>query len=253
MRPALGSAGLFGLSVICVSRSLAAVVASISLAAGLAACGSSGPPRSAQQTLDQFLRASAAGDGARACALLSTQAQGEVATGSACEDGVKAGASVYGSIIKQIRVTDLKVAGRSATGTSTLNGQPTARFTLSRSSGQWLITEERRLAVALPSDGGGPSEVHVESVAGCLNGHVGSVDNGGLDATGGAHVVLSVGAGGQPSAEIDVFATAMSALSGYKAIKALDAGLPTKLASTSVVVYFKPLSASKRRVIEACA
>jgi hypothetical protein len=231
---------------------MAAVAASLALGVALAACGSSAPPRTAEQTLDQFLRASASGDGAKACALLSTRAQGQVVAGTSCEDGVRAGASVYGSIIKQIKVTDLTVTGRTATGTSTLNGQPTATFTLSRNGGQWLITDERRVAVTLPSAAPGPSEARVEAVAGCLDSAVGSVDNGGLDSTGGAHVVLSVGAGGEPAAEIDVFATAMSALSGYKAIKSLDSGLPVKLASTSVVVYFRSVAAAERRRIQSC-
>jgi hypothetical protein len=241
-----------GLSFICMSRSLAAVAVSVSLAVALAACGSSAPPRSAQQTLDQFLRASAAGDGAKACALLSTHAQGEVVAGSSCEDGVRAGARVYGSIIKQIRIDDLKISGRTATGTSTLNGQPTATFVMSRRNGLWLITEEHRVEVTLPSAAAGPSESQVETVAGCLDNVAGTVDNSGLDSTGGAHVVLSIAPGGEPVAEVDVFATAMSALSGYKAIKAIDAAAPTKLASTSVVVYFKTLSAHQRRQIEAC-
>jgi hypothetical protein len=231
-----------------MSRSLAAVVASVSLAVALAACGSSAPPRSAQQTLDQFLHASAAGDGAKACALLSADAQG-----ASCEAGVRLGASTYGSIIKQIRIADLKVTGRTATGTSTLNGRPTATFVMSRKTGEWLITEEHRVEVALPSAAAGPSEARVEAVAGCLDNAVGTVDNGGLDSTGGAHVVLSIAPGGEPVAEVDVFATAMSALSGYKAVKALVAGLPTKLASTSVVVYFKAVSAHQRRLIEACS
>jgi hypothetical protein len=232
---------------------MAAVAASVALGVALAACGSSAPPRTAEQTLDQFLRASASGDGAKACALLSTQARGEEVVGSSCEQGVETGARVYGSLIKQIRVGELRVTGRIAAGTSTLNGQPTATFTLSRKTGQWLITAERRVAVTLPSGAVGPSETRVERVAGCLNNTVGSVDNGGLDSTGGAHVALSVGTGGEPAAEIDVFASAMSALSGYKSIKALDAGMPTRLASTSVVVYLKPLSARERRLIEACA
>jgi hypothetical protein len=235
-----------------MSRSLAAVATTLALAVALAACGSGAPPRSAQQTLDQFVRASAAGDGAKACALLSTHAQGEVVAGASCEQSVKTGASTYGSIIKQIRIDDLKISGLRATGTSTLNGQPTATFTLSRVGGRWLIIAEHRVSVVPSTAAAGPSEARVEAVAGCLDRAVGSVDNGGLDATGGAHVVLSVGAGGEPAAEVDVFATAMSALSGYKAIKSIDAGMLVRLTSTSVVAYFKTLSASQRRRIEAC-
>jgi hypothetical protein len=228
-----------------MSRSLAAVATTLVLGVALAACGSGAPPRSAQQTLDQYLRASAAGDGAKACALLSTP-------GVSCEQSVRTGAGTYGSIIKQIKIADLKITGLRATGTSTLNGQPTATFTLSRVGGHWLITAEHRVTVVPSTGEAGPSEARVEAVAGCLDHAVGSVDNGGLDATGGAHVVLSVGAGGEPAAEVDVFSTAMSALSGYKAIKSIDAGMPVKLASTSVVAYFKPLPASQRRRIEAC-
>jgi hypothetical protein len=234
-----------------MSRFLAGTAACAVTVIALAACGS-GSPGSPRETIDTFLRASASGDGAKACAQLSSRAQGEVVAGASCEDGVAAGARTYGSIIKQIRVGDLRVQGRFATGASILDGRPTATFRLSKASGRWLIVTERRLGATVPTASVGPSEARVAQVAGCLDGPFGTIDNGGRDGTGGAHVVLSVVSGGYPIAEVDVFASASAALAGYKAINAYDGGLDTKLASTSVVAYFAKLPAGKQRRIEAC-
>jgi hypothetical protein len=235
-----------------MSRVLAGTVV-CAITVVIAACGAGGSPGSPRATIDTFLRASASGDGAKACAQLSSEAQGEVVSGASCEDGVAAGAHTYGSIMKQIRVSDLKVQGTTATGTSTLNGMPTATFRLSKASGHWLIVDERRVGITVSTASVGPPAARVAQVAGCLDGPFGTVDNAGRDGTGGAHAVLSVDSGGYPIAEVDVFASASSALAGYKAISAYDGGLETKLASTSVVVYFTKLSADKQHRIEACA
>jgi hypothetical protein len=58
---------------------------------------------------------------------------------------------------------------------------------------------------------------------------------------------------GSTAAEVNVFSSALAALSGYKAIGAYEAGRTTKLASASVIVYFKQLPASRRSKIEACS
>lgn len=50
--------------------------------------------------------------------------------GVSCERGIKLGAGLDSSIIKQIKITDLKTQGNTASGTATLNGQPTATFQL---------------------------------------------------------------------------------------------------------------------------
>jgi hypothetical protein len=283
--------------MISIGRSLGAS-AGIALAAiAVAGCGSSGPPSTPQRTIETFVRASAAGDAATACAQLSAQAKREVMQGVSCEQGIRLGASVYGSIIKQIQVTGLTTLDQSATGISTLNGLPTATFKLRRRGGRWLIVDEHRAssstassspassfaagsspassspassspassspassspassstAGALAADSSGPSESRVETVAGCLDGTFEAVDDSGPDSTGGvAHVVLVVSIGGQSVAEVDVFASALAALSGYETIKAYEGSLTTKLASTSVIVYLKTVPADKQQAIESC-
>ena len=204
------------------------------------------------QTIQTFLRASATGDAKKACSQLSRQAQGEVAHGYSCQQGIAAGASVYASIIKQIKVANLRVHETSATATSVLNGQPTATFELRKQGGQWVIVSERRVPSAgYPTRSTGPSLARVETVAACLD-KKWTVDNGGLDSTGGTpHVVLTVSDNGSPAAEVNVFASALAALSGFKAMATYE-NAPTKLASSSVVVYDQSLPAAAHKQIEAC-
>jgi hypothetical protein len=240
-----------------IGRSLAASAGIAVAAIAIAGCGSSGPPSTPRRTIETFLRASAAGDAPTACVQLSAHATGEVMQGVSCEQGITLGASVYGPIIKQIQVSGVTTQGDSATGNSTLNGLPTATFKLRKQGGEWLIVDERRasssIAGALAANSSGPSASRVETIAGCLDGAFGAVDNGGLDTTGGvAHVLLTVSSGGQSIAEVDVFASALAALSAYKAITAYERTLTTKLASTSVIVYLKTVPAGKRHTIEAC-
>src|ERR1700716_2047405 len=90
-------------------------------------------------TIDTFLAASARGDAATACSQLSPQARVEVIKGVSCAQGIRAGAGVYGSIIKQMGVSGLTVQGTTAIGTSMLNGRPTASFRLRQQDGGWLI------------------------------------------------------------------------------------------------------------------
>jgi limonene-1,2-epoxide hydrolase len=205
-------------------------------------------------TLQTFLDASATGDAAKACSQLSRQAQGQVVSGASCKHGITAGATAYGAIIKQIKVANLQVHETSATATSVLNGRPTATFELRRQGGKWLIVSQHRVASAgYPTRSSGPSVSHVEAVAGCLDKANWTVDNGGLDSTGGTpHVVLTVSHNGAPAAEVDVFASALAALSGYNSITTLEGNGPTQLASSSVVLYHRALPAAARKQIEAC-
>jgi hypothetical protein len=240
--------GKVGIAIVAVSFTIAVVVSS---------CGSSGPASTPIGTINTFLQASASGDAAKACAQLSPQAQGEVVQGVSCRQGIKDGALVYGSIIKQITVTGLSVHGTTATATSMLNGHPTATLMLRKQGGKWIIVQERRVssspAATATSNSSGPTQAQVAAVAGCLDQTFETVDNGGLDDTGNVpHVVLSVDAGGSSAAEVDVFASALAALSGYRPIKNYEGSLTTKLASTSVIVYLKSLTAGQQRAIEAC-
>jgi hypothetical protein len=236
---------------------LGVVAAGAALAAFWLAPSGPGVAATPRGTMEAFLRASGTGDARTACALLSPHARTQVAKGLTCVEGIASGASVYGPIIRQIRVAGLTIRGSTATATSTLDGRATARFALERGDGRWVIVDERRVGSPVASAAGtgssGPSEARVAAVAGCLGSSFGAVDNGGLDHTGGAaHVILSVGTGGSTAAEINVFSSALAALSGYKAIGASAAGLTTKLASASVIVYLKQLLANRRSTIEAC-
>jgi limonene-1,2-epoxide hydrolase len=234
----------------------AGLLLGVLVASALVGCGS-GTSSTPRRTIDTFLQASALGDGSTACAQLTPQARGEVVKGLSCQQGIADGASVYGAIIGQIKVGTVSVQGSTATGTSVLNGRTTATFRLSRREGKWLIVDEQRVAAASENAAGAdtppPTEARVEAVAGCLDDAFGLVDNAGMDSTGGVpHSVLTVNAGGTPAAEVDVFSTALAALSDYRRIQSARAGKPTVLASTSVVVYVQQLTARKRHTVEAC-
>jgi limonene-1,2-epoxide hydrolase len=236
---------------------LGVVAAGAAVAAFWLAPSGPGIAATPRVTMEAFLHASATGDARTACRLLSPHARTQVATGATCVAGIRLGVSVYGPIIKQIRVSDLAVHGSSATASSTLDGRRTASFELRKQGGAWVIVDERRVgsptAGSADSGSSGPSEARVEAVAGCLDRSFGVVDDGGLDDTGGtAHAILSVDTAGSTAAEVNVFSSALTALSGYRPIATREAGLTTTLASASVIVYFKSLSAGERRTIEAC-
>jgi hypothetical protein len=237
---------------------LGAVAAAAALAAFWVAPSGPGVAATPRGTMNAFLHASATGDARTACGLLSPHARTQVAKDATCVNAIDTGVSVYGPIIRQIRLGGLIVRGSTATATSTLDGRATATFALRRQDEKWLIVDERRapspIAAATGTGSSGPSAARVAAVAGCLDNASGVVDNGGLDNTGAtAHVVLSVQEGGSTAAEVNVFSSALAALSGYKAIGAYEAGRPTRLASASVVVYFKQLPAGRRSEIEACS
>ncbi len=242
-------------------RRVAPIVAALALTAvAVAGCGSSGSSGSPEQTIRTFLSAAAAGDGATACAQLSAQAKAQVVQGTSCEQGIKLGSALYGSTIKQIKITGLKTEGSTASGTATLNGQATATFRLSKSGGKWLIVGEQRTGTSGSTGSPGatgsarPSETRVTAVAHCLEKTFGLVDNFGSDTTGGVpHVVLGVNIARRSAAVINVFASPSVATSGYPGIKTHEAPLTTKLDGGLVIVYFKPLPADKQRSIEACS
>jgi hypothetical protein len=238
-----------------IARNVLILVAAFAVTTFVLSSWGSGRPSRPESTIETFLRAAATGDGAKACAQLSPAAQREVVATGRCVDGILAGANTYGSIIAQMKITGLKVSGDTATAFSSLNGQPTATFTLHKSHGKWMIVQEQQVKSAIGAGHGsaGPPESRVEEVAACLDKSFGIVDNGGLDGTGGvSHVALSVDSGGSSAAEIDVFESALVALSGYQGIKTYVHPLQTRLAGGSVIVYLKALPTAKQRQIEAC-
>lgn len=220
----------------------------------LAGCGggSSGSP---EQTIGTFLNAAASGDGATACAQLSPQAQAQVAQGVSCEQGIKLSSALYSSIIKQVKVTGVKTRGTTASGTSTLNGQPIATFRLSKSGGRWLIVSEQRTGASgnFGSGAAGPSQARVDAVLQCLEKTFGAVEDAGSDSTGGVpHAVLSVDVNRLSAAEVNVFSSPSAASSGYPGIKTHEGALTTALEGGLVIVYFKTIPAGKRSSMEAC-
>jgi hypothetical protein len=213
------------------------------------------PPSSPERTIQTFLHAATTGDGATACAQLSAQAKREVVQGADCQAGIRLGASMYGSIIGQLKMSGLRVTGDTATATSTLSGHPTATFQLKKTRGKWLIVQEQRVTAAAKAGArsAAPAEARVESVASCLDQRFGAVEDAGLDSTGGVpHAVLSVDVGGYSAAEVDVFASALAAVSGYPGIKTAARGLSTDIAGASVIVYLHPLTAAQQDTITSC-
>jgi len=235
------------------------VVAVVGVFAGfvITAFTSSSTPSTPGRTLQTFLNASASGDAQTACAQLSPQARAQVVPGTSCVQGIHDGAQVYASIIKQITVDGPRIEGSVATATTLLEGRPTATFTLHDESGKWLIVQESRVKSNVVSSAAtnttGPSLPHVENVANCLDQSFRTVDNGGLDNSGGVpHVVLTVGNNGSTLAEVDVFSSALTALAGYRALRSFDAGRTVTLASTSVVVPDKKLPGGQLRTMLDC-
>ena len=90
-------------------------------------------------------------------------------------------------------------------------------------------------------------------MAQCLDGKIGAVDNSGIDLTGGvAHVDLALNIDGYTAADVNVFASALVAVSGYLGIRDYERPLKTTLASSSVIVYQKAIGAGLRHKIEGC-
>ena len=227
-------------------------------AVALAGCGGTGSSGSPEQAISTFLHAAAAGDGATACAQLSPHAQTQVVQGAPCEEGIKLGAGLYSSIIKQIKIIGVRTQRNTASGTSMLNGRPIATFRLTKSGGKWLIVSEHRTSASASTGSGaagfsGPSLARVAAVSQCLEKTLGAVDNAGADSAGGVpHVVLAVNVAGYTAAEVNVFASSAAAGTAYAAIKTREGSLTTKLGGGAVIVYFKAIAAGRQREIEAC-
>jgi hypothetical protein len=231
-------------------RRVVALGATVALTAGaLAGCGSSGASGSPAGTITTFLNAAAAGDGATACAQLSTEAQAQVVQGASCEQGIKLGSAAYGSIVKRITIVGLTRQGNSASGTAALGGQPTATFQLTRTNGRWRIVAEHRIS-APPQGSAGPS---ASTVTRCLARTFGAIENFGSDSTGGVpHVVLAVDLNRLTVAEVNVFGSSAMASSAYPAIKAGEGTRKTTLVGSLVIVYLGTVPSAKQRAIELC-
>jgi hypothetical protein len=225
------------------------------VALAFAGCGGGGTAASPESTINDFLNAAAAGDGPTACALLSASAQQQVVQGAGCEQGIKMAAPVYGSIIKQIKIADVKTAGSTASGVATLNGKPTATFQMTKSNGKWVIDSEQRAGSTATSGStqSGPTQARLTAISQCLAKAGATSDNAGSETTGGApHQVLAVNVDQLTVAMLDVFGSSAAASSAYTAIRSSSAPAQAKLIGDSVVVYLRPLAAAKQAAIATC-
>jgi hypothetical protein len=136
-----------------VSRALAGLAA-LAVAVSLGACGGGGAkakpdPEAAADAVTGFTKAFAAGDGAKACDLLTSAAaaafvkRAQVSTGARdCPTSMKRVAELAGSSVtdplSKATVGEVKVTGDRAATTVTASGHSTA-VTLSKEDGAWKL------------------------------------------------------------------------------------------------------------------
>jgi ketosteroid isomerase-like protein len=128
----------------------AAVAAILLLAAALGGCGGESDPDAARKAVSDFSKAFAAGDGDRACKLLTPDAQAEfvkrvkaLTKASDCPAALRrvsqaAGSQVTGAF-RTAKVSDVQVKGSSATAKLTA-GKATTTVGLAKSDGKWRLT-----------------------------------------------------------------------------------------------------------------
>ena len=168
---------------------------------------------------------------------------------------MKMAAPFYGSIIKQVKVTNVETTGNTASGVATLHGKPSATFQMTKSNGKWIISGERRAGTTSSNSStqSGPTQSRLTAVSSCLTKAGVSSENAGSESTGGVpHQVLSVDASQLTVAMLDVFASPAAANSAYAAIRSSSAPAQATLVGSSVVVYLRPVAAAQRTAIEAC-
>jgi len=236
------------------------------LAAGLLpGCGGSsgGSP---QKTIRTFLDATAAGDGAKACAQLTEEAKRQITRGASCERAIKLVGALLASATKSAKVTNVKSQGDTASATVAAAGGTRATYRLRKSDGKWLIAKVERMnapgtaAAAGPAPGGPsaePPRTRIRALVDCLSPTFGTISNYGADSIGGVrHVVLGITIrGAVNAAEVEVYSSPVYASAGYPGLQQspLFRAKKLKLKGSSIVVYRKPVAAGEQRKIEACA
>src|SRR4051794_30868949 len=182
-------------------------------------CGSS-DDQSPDKNLHAFFDAATAGDGAKACALLSKPAQSQFVHGTSCERGIKQFGPLVGAIAQRAKVS-VKTHGDNATATLSVNGRTAGTYELRESPGEWQIVSPRGAGAAAPGAGAargnsaGPSKARVDAVAKCLNPTFGLISNAGEGSIGGArHVTLvATPTESKSEAQIEVFGSPQAASS----------------------------------------
>ena len=213
--------------------------------------GASGSPA---ETITTFLHSAAVGDSATACAQMTDNAKRQMIKGVTCEDGMKLESVAFGSLVKNVKVSDVTTHGTTASAILRYNGRPITQYSLIKHGDKWLIDSGRRIRSASSSSTtAAPTKARVVAVIECLDKGVGAPLNAGGDSASGVPmVVLAVELRGKTVAMFDVFASAAGAATAYPAIKAHESPSVTKLVGSSVVVYMQHVSLDNQRAIEAC-
>ena len=221
-------------------------------AATLGACGGASAPTPAE-TISTFLRSAAAGDSSTACAQMSDNAKQLMFKGTTCEDGIKLVAAAFGSLVKNVKVSDVKTQGTTASVILRYNGRPVTNYSLIKTGDKWLINSGRRIGSASSSPTTTtPTKARVAAAIDCLQTGVGVLNAGADSASGVPMVVLMVELHGKTAGMFDVFASEAGAATAYPTIKAHESPSVTKLAGSSVVVYMQHVPLDTQRAIEAC-
>ena len=222
-------------------------------AVAIGACGGASATTPAE-TITTFLRSGAAGDSSTACAQMSDNAKHQMFKGMTCEDGMKLVAAAFGSLVKNVKVSDVKTQGTAASVILRYNGRPVTNYRLIKKGDKWLIDSGRRIGSPPSSPTTtAPTKARVAAVIDCLQKGVGVPLNAGADSAGGVPmVVLMVDLHGKTVGMFDVFASAAGAATAYPTIKAHESPSVTKLAGSSVVVYMQHVPLDTQRTIEAC-
>ena len=188
----------------------------------IGACGGASGTSPAE-TINTFLRSAAAGDSSTACAQMSDNAKQQMFTGTTCEDGMKLVAAAFGSLVKNVKVSDVKTQGTTSSLILRYNGRPVTNYSLIKKGGKWLIDSGRRIGSPSSSPTAtAPTKARVAAVIDCLQKGVGVPLNAGGDSAGGVPmVVLAVDLHGKTVGMFDVFASAAGATTAYPTIKRL--------------------------------
>ena len=113
----------------------------------IGACGGASGTSPAE-TITTFLRSGAAGDSSTACAQMSDNAKHQMFTGTTCEDGMKLVAAAFGSLVKNVKVSDVKTQGTTASVILRYNGRPVTNYSLIKNRRQ--VADRLRAQDRLP-------------------------------------------------------------------------------------------------------
>jgi hypothetical protein len=219
-------------------------------------CGSS-DDQSPDKTVHAFFDAAAGGDGAKACSLLSKQAQSQFVHGTPCEQGIKTFGPLVGGAAKQAKVKVTR-RGDSATASLSLRGR-NATYQLRKVNGKWLIVSSQSAGGG--TGGGaraassGPSKARVDAIAKCLQPTFGLIANYGGSAIGGAQhtVLVATEKGAKRQAYVEVFSTSGDAAGAMPGLRTyFGARKELKLKGGAVLAYDKQFPPDKRAKVEAC-